>query len=84
MLCIMFCNCLSPYFSASLPHFFWNIGELGAKKCFADHRTATTIPFFVTIKGTFDGLFLFQTSRKEGEFRIEYLINVATCLFAWH
>ena len=56
---ITLCNCLSPSTSASLPHFFQNIGEFGAKKYFTDQRAANTIQLFVAIKGDFSGLFFF-------------------------
>ena len=57
--CITLSNCFSPSSSASLPHFSQNIGEVGAKKYFMDHRTVTTIQLLVTIKGNLSGLFFF-------------------------
>ena len=38
----------------------------------------------VAIKENFSGRFFFQTRRSEVEFRHEKLINVVTCLFAYH
>ena len=53
-------NALQLLSPSSLPHFFRNIGEFGAKKYFADQRTAaTTIQLFVAIKGNVCGLFFF-------------------------
>ena len=34
-------------------------------------------------KGNFSGLFFSRTSRSEGEFPRDYLINIVTCLFAY-
>ena len=42
------------------------------------------IQLFLPIKMTFFGLFFFRTSRSVGEFPNGYLINIATCLFAYH
>ena len=80
---ITLCNCLcssstpSSRFSASLNR---NIGEFGAKNYFTDHWTPNKVQLFVTIKRKF----FFRTSRSKGEFPIGYLINIATCLFAYH
>ena len=42
------CNCLSlSSSSASLPHFFWNIDKVTAKKYFKDDQTATTVQLFI-------------------------------------
>ena len=66
-------------FSASL---IQNIREFGAKKHFTDHQTANTTQLFVPMKRKFQ--FFFRTSHREGEFPGGYLINIATCLFAYH
>ena len=50
------------------PRLFRNIGEFGAKKYFAYHRTANRIQLFISIKGNFSGLFFFWTSRCKGDF----------------
>ena len=71
---------LSPF--SSSPQLFQNIGEFGAKNYFTDLWTAT-IHSFVAVKGNFSGLCFFWTSPSEGEFPRYYLINVATCLFAY-
>ena len=72
----------SPPFSS--PQLFQNIGEFGAKKYFADRRTANTIQLFVAINISFSGLFFFWTSRSKEQFPMEYLINITTCLFPCH
>ena len=56
---ITLCNFISLFPSASLSHFLRAIGKSGAKKCFADHRTANTIQLFVTIKRNFSDLLNF-------------------------
>ena len=61
-----------------------NIREFGAKIIFTDPGTANAIELFVDIIGNFSGLFIFWTSHGKGEFSRDYLINVATCLFAYH
>ena len=66
------------------PPLFRNYRKLGAKKYFTDHWTANTIQLFVAIKGNFLWSIFFWTSRSEGEFSRDHLINVSTCLFAYH
>ena len=70
----------SPSSSRLLP----NIGEFGTKKYFTDHQTTNAIKLSVALKGNFSGLFFFWTSCSRVEFPKDYLINVATCLFACH
>ena len=76
--------CICRFSASSSPQLFQNKLEFGEKKYFTGHQTANTIPLFVAIKGNFSGLFFFWASRSEGEFPKVYLINVATCLFAYH
>ena len=63
---------------------FWNIGEFWAKKHFRDYRTANTVQLFVAIKRNFSSLFFFWTFHSKGKFPRDYLINLATYLFAYH
>ena len=56
---------------------FWNIGEFGAKKNFADHRTVNLIQLFVEIFLVYSFCW---TSRREGEFPRDYSINVLVYL----
>ena len=80
---ITICNFLSSFSSsASLSYFFLTIGEFGTGKYFADHRIANTTQLFFSIKENLSVLFNFWTSCNKGEFSRDYLINVATCLFA--
>ena len=65
---ITLCNYLcssspSSRFSTSLIR---NIGELGAKKYFRDHRTADTTQLFVPIKRKFLGSIPFQNKSQRG------------------
>ena len=76
--------CLSPSSSSASVTFFQEYQEFGAKKYFIDHRTANTIQLFVIIKSNFSGLFFFWTILNEPKFPKDYLINVATYLFADH
>ena len=41
--------------SLSSTELFWNIGEIGARKSFADNQRANTIQLFVAIKGNVSG-----------------------------
>ena len=75
------CSCQFSLSSLFSPWLFRNICEFGAKKYFADHRTANTIQLFVATKGSFSGLFFFWTCRCKGEFLRDYLINAITCVF---
>ena len=59
-------------------------GNSEQKKYFTDHWAAHTIQLFVAIKGNFCNLLFFWISRSDTEFPRDYLINVATCLFACH
>ena len=70
--------------SSSCPQLFRNIKKIGAKKYFTDHRAANIIQLFVAIKGNLSGVFFFWASSSEGKLPRNYLINVATCLFAHH
>ena len=63
---------------------FWNIGEFGAKKYFTNHRKANTIQLFVATKGNVSSLSFLWSCPSEREFPRDDLINVATCLFAYH
>ena len=63
---------------------FRNTGEFGAKKYFTDHQTANTIQLFVALKWTFSGLFFDWKSRREEQVPRDCLINVVTCIFAYH
>ena len=58
--------------------------NLRGKKYFTGHQIAKTIPLFVLGKKFFLVYFFFWKSRSEGEFPRDQLINVATCLFAFH
>ena len=61
--------------------FFTNFPEyqgIRSKKIIYKPRTADTIQLFVAIKAS--GLFFFWTSRGEGEFPRNYLINAFSCL----
>ena len=70
--------------SSSCPRLFRDIKKIGGKRYFTDHRAANIIQLFVAIKGNFSGLLFFWTSSSEGKLPRDYLINVATCLFAHH
>ena len=79
-LCICVCSSsFSSHFSASL---IWNIGEFGAKIFY--HRRANAVQLFVPIKRIFFGSIFFQNNCSKGEFCRSYLINIATCSFAYH
>ena len=56
------------------------LGKFRAKKYFADYQTANTIQLFVSIKSKYLEPIFFITSRSEGEFPRDYLIDIATCL----
>ena len=63
-LCSLLCSSSpSSHFSTSLIR---NIGELGAKKYFRDHRTADTTQLFVPIKRKFLGSIPFQNKSQRG------------------
>ena len=79
MLCI---HLFSP--SSSSPWLLGNIGEFRAKSYFTDHQTANTIQLFVVKKRYFSGQFIFWASCSKGEFFTCCLINVTTCLLAYH
>ena len=66
--------------SPSSPRLFQNIGEFGAAKYSPNRQTANTSQLFVAINGNFSGLLFFWTSRSDGEFCRDYLMDVATCL----
>ena len=58
--------------------------EFRAKKYFTGHRTANGMQSVVAMKGDWSGLLFFWTSCREGEFPRDYLVNVASCLLAYH
>ena len=64
--------------------FFENIREFGGEKYFTDHSTGNKTQLFVAIKGNFTELFFFKTSFNKVESPSDYLINVATYVFAYH
>ena len=62
-----------------------------SKKHFTEHQTAFFVCYFYAtiqlsdaIQRHFPGQLFFWTSCREGEFPRDFLINVATCLFAYH
>ena len=80
-LCI--CLCSSSFSSHFLPALF-EISANSEQKIFY-HRIANAVQLFVPIKRiSFGSLFFFQNNCSEGEFCRSYLINIATCSFAYH
>ena len=73
--------CLFSPSSSSFSRYFQDIGELGVKK--SDHRTANTIQLFVAITIDFFNLFFSEENAAKGN-SLDYVINIATCLFAQH
>ena len=67
--------------SSSSPQLFRNVGEFVVKKYFTDHWITSTIQLFVGKIGNISGLFFLWTSRSDGEFPRDCLINIATRLF---
>ena len=79
------CICrFTPSSSSSPLRLFRNIGEFGAKRYFTENPLANTSQLFLNIKGNSPGLFFFWTSPSEEKVPRDYLINLATCLFAYH
>ena len=72
-------HCLS---SSSFLHHFSGITGIRSKKYFADHGVANTIQLFVATKGNISGVLFYWKSRDEVEFPRDFLMNLATCLFA--
>ena len=79
------CVCRFSPSSSSFLRLIRDIGEFGAKHYFTDHRTANQVLLFVAITGNFSGLFFSEHVAAKGNSpESTYLLNVATCFFAYH
>ena len=72
------------FFSTTFVYWLLNISEFRAKEYFTDHQSVNTIQLFVAIKRHFSGLSFSWMRCNKVQIPRDYLINVATCLFACH
>ena len=79
---ITLCNCLSPS-SASLAHFFPEYRGIRSKNTFNPANSQHNSVICHYRRKFFWAIFFSEQSLSEGEFLNNYLINVATCLFAY-
>ena len=80
---ITLCNFL-PIFFSFLVEFFWNIVKLGGKKILQTIEQQIQFSYLLPKTENFADQFFFWISRRKEEFPRDYLINIVSCLFAYH